>query len=387
MWNMHFVQIRRARRALAWYILIVGLLFTVSILNAPIEWRNATYVHVQYKSPHSQDPARDLDLWEYNNPYDFALSSHWLLPWQAEPPWIYQPPPRPTTVNHTAIVIPVEAETELGKFVGTYRTPAGHYTYYPDGTVAGRVPPTLTVVGPAGERVAWSTVPGPRIWSSGFEHLTFYGLMPWVVFFTSLFALVLSTGLGEDISEHLAIIRTRPISKGRFVFTAIAIDMLAVSGAVALTLAPLSVLQISGTNIGSTILTSNVGALSVLVCWLVAIESYAIGVAVTLSRRRAVALGSLAVVAVVAVIAGFPGSVLPGPAEILRPAINALDPIHHYFTFLQAFYRDDIRTVTYWGNGATVTQFDWVRGDLVALIGTVVAAELVAVLRWRLAEV
>jgi hypothetical protein len=387
MWKMHFIQLRRARRALTWYVVIVGLLFAVSILNGHVFWWDATYVHVEYRSPHSQDPARDLVLWEYDEILQAPRLTHSILPWQAEPlPVIH--PPRPMTVHQEAIVNAFWAETESGRFVGTYNLPAERITYSPDGTVTGRVPPTLTVVGPAGERVAWSRVPGPRVWSSGFDHLTFYDLMLWVVLFTSLFALALSTGLGEDIAEHLAIVRTRPMSKGRFILTAIGIDVLAVTVAVALTIAPLSVLQISETNIGSTILTSNVGALSALLLWLVAIGSYAIGLAVTISRRRAIALGSLTVVAVIAVIAGRPDSILPGLANLIRPAIDALDPVHHYFTFLETFYRSDIDIQhDYWSMGATVTQLDWIRYDLVALIGTIAVALLVAVLRWRLAEV
>lgn len=381
--RMYFAQLRRACWALAGYVGIVGLLLVVSIWNKNVRWFDSTYVHVDYRVPHSQSPTQDLVLWRFESYYN-TREPHWLLPWQAPHESAFKPP-RPITRDQTGFVNRVVANTETGRFVGYYRSPAQHITYYPDGKITGRLPQTLTVVGPSGEQLAWRRVSGPAAWVYGFDALTFLDAMPWVVLFGSLFALLLSAGVGGGLADYLGRLRTDPAASSRFVVGAFTIDLSTITIAVAITIAPVSFIQLSDTNLVSTILTSNLGALTLLVCWLVAISSYAIGVTITLSRRRAIALGWLAVVAVILVIVGLPGSVLPGPAEIVRPMIDALDPVHHYFTFLQAFYFQDVR-YSYWATQSVMNQHGWIRNDLAALVGTVAAALLVAALRWRLVD-
>ena len=187
--------------------------------------------------------------------------------------------------------------------------------------------------------------------------------------------------MGEDVANHLSIVRTRPVGKTAFVASAIGVDVMMLTLGVAiigtLLFAVPRGLYPDTVDPGGADAAAKI--LAICLVWSFALACYGFTLALTTARRRVTALVVLSVVAVVELMIGSSiGYGLPQALNWLKPALDALNPISHYAIVSANILRS---------SGVPDDFADSTVYNLGALIGLALIGMLVATLRWRAARI
>jgi hypothetical protein len=210
------------------------------------------------------------------------------------------------------------------------------------------------------------------------EPVTLLGALTIASLLCALLGVVVGVGLGEDVADHLSIVRTRPVGKTAFVASAIGIDVTLLTLGVAII-----GMLVFAVPMGGQYAWDRVGAtekiLAVCLVWSFALACYGLTLSLTTARKRVTALVVLSVLAIVELMTSSSlGYGLPHPLDWFKPALDALNPISHYaIVFANIF-----------GSRAeTDAAVDSTVYNLGALIGLASVGMLVATLRWRAARI
>jgi hypothetical protein len=384
--RMYFVQIRRTMRALYWYIGAIIVILAMMSIFGNVIIRGSVHSTFEYRPPHSHQTFHvDLPYWSYAH-----AEVNWpAFPWgHLDQTTSFQVPrmgPRhpitfPLAERHYVDKVP----TSVGTFIVSDRRPRQLVVIYPSGYR--HIIHVLTVKAPDGRPAQWHD----EFQMDGLNVFNEPLALPWTLTVASLLCallgVVVGVGLGDDVANHLSIVRTRPVGKTAFVASAIGIDVALLTLGVAimgmlLFAVPRGWFQypVDPGRADAAAADAAAKVLSVCLVWSLALACYGLTLALTTAAKRVTALVVLSVVAVVELmISSSIGFGLPHPLDWLKPALDALNPISHYAIVFANIFRSSEVT----DDAANSTAY-----NLGALIGLASIGMLVATLRWRAARI
>lgn len=379
--SMYFVQIRRTVRALYWYIGATIVILAMMSVFGNVTIYGSLHRTFDYRPPSSHETFH-VDLPYWSGPYPEV--SWPAFPWGHVDqmtgyamPRAGRRPTHPSSFQVAERHSVNKVRTSVGTFVVTERVPRQRVIVYPNGYQHIRY--VETVKAPDGQPAQWHV----EFQMDGLDVFNEPVTLPWTITIASLLCallgVVVGVGLGEDVANHLSIVRTRPVGKTAFVVSAIGIDVTLLTLGVAIM--GMLLFAVPRGWFPYPVDPADAAAKIVAVClvWSFALACYGFTLALTTAGKRVTALVVLSVVAVVELmISSSIGFGLPYPLDWLKPALDALNPISHYAIVSANIFRSSAVT----DDAASSTVY-----NLGALIGLALIGMLVATLRWRAARI
>ena len=372
--RMYFVQIRRAKRALYWYIGCIFVILATTSIFGNVTIYGSVYRIFDYRPPTSHETLHVyVPFWS-----DTYTEVGWpAFPWghaykktgdviERRRPFSFWLPER-----HSANKI----RTPVGTFVEMERVPRQRVVVHPNGDR--HFIYIQSFKAPDGRFAQWHEelqIDGLAAFS---EPVTAEPLvLTMASLLCTLLGVVMGVGLGDDVANHLSIVRTRPVGKTAFVASAIGIDIAFLTvGAAIMGVLLLSMPWDDSSYHGPPA----VKLIAACLIWSFALACYGITLALTTASKRVTALVVLSAVAVAElIISSSIGYGLPRPLDALKPALDALNPINHY-----AIVNSNLSA----SSAASHAFVDSTVYNLGALIGLASVGMLVAILRWRAAKI
>ncbi|HET9343145.1 MAG TPA: hypothetical protein VFO25_09560 [Candidatus Eremiobacteraceae bacterium] len=378
--KIYFVQVRRTVRALYWLACSIVVILAMMSFFGNVTIYGSFHRTLDYRPPSSRESVT-LDLGYWPGVYYSEVS------WPAFP-WghVAQPTSYPVSQpeHHTSYTLLEQnnlykERTSVGTFVERLRIPRQHVVVYPNGHR--NIIEFISIRAPDGRPVQWHDEFRIDAVEAFGGTVTLSGVLAIVSLLCALFGVVIGLGLGDDVANHLSIVRTRPVGKTAFVATAIGIDVMLLTLGVAsigllLVSVPVFAYPFKGIEPGQV---SGLKIVSVCLLWSITLACYGVTLALTTAARRVTAVVVLGVIVVVELMIGSSiGYGLPRPLDWIKPALDGLNPFRHYAIVFSNLFVPSIGTA----DTADSTPY-----NLEALIGLAVAGMLVAILRWRAARI